>query len=609
MSDEQILKAATRSSTAAWFETQGRIFAKDRSIGLIKPKLNYLQKLIQRCVDEFEDQGLPIRIIGLKPRQRGSTTFFCAQDYCHLRRYPAAAVIIGGQYSQTSQAWQMMQTYGTNDRFDWGNSGEINAKEGKWTNGSRLKPETAMDALAGISGTYQVLHATEVARWAQYGVANAAEVLTNILKCVPLLPKTMIILESTAEGSAGSFYERWTQAIDLDSFLNHEVELQPGQYVRVFAPWYEFSDSGMRLTSEQKRHIEHTLDSEEEYKGEAQLIERYGRDHDGIVRLGTSVMDYDVWEQLAWRRYAIREECQRDKAIFDRDYPHSWRDAFQKSGTLRFNANGLAAMRKRLYNRVAQYGILEENKGNLSWRQTEIGEAKITIFEKPIVGARYILCVDTMTGATQVGGKDPDKHAAFILRAGYWGADGKWNRPATSARVVPCRWDIDVLEVQVWRLARHYGSRSGCKIVIEMNMDRGLTELLKIRGADLYQRELFNQREFKTTLALGYQTNDKTRETLMDTMAQAIREWDKPGEGIDVFCPHAVEQFENFVVKMNGKSQAADGYHDDDVLSIAIGLEVIGQATTYMPARLSANLPPDLRGEMPGAAAMPGAYS
>lgn len=610
MSDQAILKAATRSSTAAWFETHGRIFGKDRSVGLIKPKLNYLQGKIQQVVDAFEDHDLPARIIGLKPRQRGSTTFFCAADYCFLRRQPAAAVIIGGEFSQTKEAWGMMQTYAANDRFDWGNSGEINAKEGKWTHGSRLKPETAMDQLAGISGTYQVLHCTEVARWAEFGVANAAEVLANILKCVPLLPKTMIILESTAEGSSGSFYEKWMGAIDLESFINGDVAVQPGQYVRVFAPWFEFSDSAVRLTPPQKRYIEQTIDQEVEYKGEQELLDKYGHTgEDGVLRLGESVDQFDAWEQLAWRRYAIKEECKRDVNIFDRDFPHSWKAAFQKSGKMRFNSNGVELIRKHIHYRTPRHGVIEENRGNLSFRQTELGEAKITIFENPIVGARYLMPVDVMTGATQVGGKDPDKHAVFILRRGYWGADGKWNKPATAARIVPCRWDIDVLEVQVWRLARFYGCSSGCKIAIEMNMDRGLTELLKQRGADLYQREVFNQREFKTMMALGYMTTPKTRELLMDTLAKAIREWDTPGEGIDVFSEHAVEQLENFVVKDSGKSEADDGYHDDDVLSLALGLELIDQATTYMPQRISNNLPPDLRNAMPAGGATPGAFS
>ena len=603
------IKDAIRKDGGAWFETHGRIWPKDRSKGLITPRQNYLQKVVQQVIARFEQLNLPIRIIGLKPRQKGSTTYFAACDYTFMRRKPVSACVIGGQYSQTKEIWDMLQTYQNNDTFDWKNAGEINTKEGRWSNGSKLKQETAGDALAGIAGTYQVLHATEVARWAKYGVSNAAEVLANILKCVPVLPGTMVILESTAEGASGTFYERYLGAIDAKDFLMGTTAISPGQYVRIFAPWFEFEDSATRLTQEQKQFMQKTLDAEEEYRGEQELIDNYGNMLDGTLRLGTSVVGYDVWEQLAWRRYAIREECKRDRTIFDRDYPHSWQDAFLKSGNIRFNATGLSVLRKRISQRTPMPGIFEEKKGRLGFRQTETNEAQVIIYEKPQPGRRYILPVDPMTGASQTGSEDPDYHGAFVLRAGYWDNMGKWTRPAVAARIVPCRWDIDVLEECVWKLARYYGNQSGCKIAIEMNMDRGLTELLKLRGADLYQRELFNQREFKRTLALGFQTNEKTRENLIETLAKAIREWDTPGEGIDVFDPHAIEQLENFVTTTKGRSEAAEGFHDDDVLALALGLHLIEHATTYVPQRLNENMPPDLRAIQAQPQGLGGAYS
>lgn len=588
-----------RTDTGAWFESPHcKIWKKDRSEGLATPKLNYLQFKITEVIRRFEDLGLPIRIIGLKPRQKGSTTYFSAADYCHLRREAAHCCVIGGQLSQTKEVAEMLKTYNANDTFrGWGNTGEIGTTEGRWSNGSRLKFETAGDRLAGIAGTYQILHATEVARWAKYGVANASEVLANILKCVPNLPRTMIILESTAEGASGDYYNRWLGAIDGDDFLSGKATPQPGQYVRVFAPWFEFSDSAMRLTEEQKRYIEQTLDDEDEYEGERELIELYATiGADGVRRLGSSATDFDLWEQLAWRRWAIREECKRDKLIFDRDYPKNWQTAFQKSGNLRFNSTGMAQIRRHHTEKcVPMHGIIEGTKDRrVAFRQTERGEAKVTIFEKPIRGCRYILSVDPMTGETQVGGLDPDRHGAFVLRAGYWDAKGRWHKMATAARVVPCRWDIDVLEETVWGLARYYGNSTGCKIAIEMNQDKGITELLKLRGADLYQREIFNQREERMSKALGYQTNEKTRETLIERLAQVIREWDKPGDGIAILCDHAMQQCENFVRKPNGRSEHAEGWHDDDVLGIALGVELIEHATTYVP-RESIWMPPELR--------------
>lgn len=588
MTKEEAIRAVIRNSTSAWFETYGKIYGKDRKQGVITPRCNYLQKKIQRVADKFEDLEMPARIMILKPRQKGSTTYGCALDYTMLRRESTSGVIIGGQVSQVDEAHAMLQTYQKNDTFDWGNTGDINSKSGSWSHGSRLVRETAGDAKAGIGGTHQILHAFEVSRWQEDGVNSSGEVLANIMKCVPLLPGTLINLESTAEGARGSFYTYWCNATDAEDFLSGAVKVSPGQFVRCFAAWFQFDDSAIRLDEEGKRQIEKTLDEESWYHGEKQLIESYGRTgDDGVLRLGDSVEDFDVWEQLAWRRWAIQNECKRDTNLFDRDYPHSWRTAFQKSGTMRFNTSGLAAMRKRAESVTPQYGIIEEAKRDYAFRQTPEFEATHVIFEKPQRGMKYLLAIDPMTGASQTSGADPDYHSVLVIRQGYWDSAGKWVRPCLAARVVQCRYEIDMLTDQAWRLAKLYGGTVGCKMVVEMNMDKGITELLKQRGANLYQREMFNRLEHKITKALGYQTNEKTREVLVEKLAGEIREWDTPGRGVDVACPKALDELENFVRKHNGRSEAADGFHDDDVIALGLCLELIDHATTYVPVTRS----------------------
>jgi hypothetical protein len=598
MTDKELIDSAIRNDVGCWFESDNAKIV-DKAHNTVTPRQNYLQKKVQDTVFRFEQLGLPIRIIGLKPRQKGSTTYFGALDYHTMRRRPTSYCVIGGQLSQTDSLWAMLTCYNSHDRFAWGNTGDVTATAGSWSNGSLLTAETANDKLAGISNTYQGLHCTEVARWQRYGVANAAGVLSNILKCVPLLPNTIVILESTAEGANGSYYERFVSSVDCEDFISGKVTIQEGDYVRIFAPWFEFEDSvkPKHLTDAEKKHIEATLDADPSYDGEKDLIASYAvTDGNGVRHLGGSVKSHDIWEQLAWRRYAIEKECEGDKNIFDRDFPHSWQTAFQKSGQQRFNAGGLAMLRKRISQRAALYGILEEAQGRMAFRPTDKNEARVIVYERPTPGRRYILSVDPMTGAMQATGEDPDYHGVFVLREGYWDSAGNWNRTAAVARIIPCRWDIDVLELDVWRLARFYGDSSGCKIVIEMNMDRGLTELLKQRGADLYMREVFNQTEYKTTKAYGYLTMEKTRERVVESLAAAIREHSTPGEGIDIWDDHAITQCENFIRKGNGRSEAAEGHHDDDIFGIGIGHLLITHATTYLPNRGGQGLPPDLAG-------------
>ena len=142
-----------------------------------------------------------------------------------------------------------------------------------------------------------------------------------------------------------------------------------------------------------------------------------------------------------------------------------------------------------------------------------------------------------------------------------------------------------------------------------MNQDRGLTELLKQRGADLYMREVFNQTEFKTTKAYGYLTMEKSRERAIECLAAAIRDWDEPGGGFRLWDEHAIRQLENFIRKANGRSEAADGHHDDDVFSLALGLLLIEHATIFNPNAGMSYIPPDLLPIIGGAQGLPGQFS
>lgn len=590
---EDAALAAIREDTGAWFETHGRI--ADKAGNIVRPQLNYLQLMVERIVAFCEERKIPCRILILKPRQKGSTTYSGANIYTRLRRRRTSACIIGGQYSQTQNAWKIIDLYQQHDGFDWGNEGTLNQERGTWSHGSELIPETARDYDAGRSGTFQALLATEVARWAEEGAANARDVLAGILKCVPALPDTLVILETTAKGASGDFYERWGRARTLEDFMANPT---PGDYVRVFAPWFEFEDSAFRLTPEQKDEIRRTLDAEEWYRGEQELIDAYANNDGGSTRLGSSVAAHDVWEQLAWRRWAIENECERDVEVFNQDYPDTAENAFLRSGRRRFNNAGLAVLSKRKAQRKARMGVLDEaDEGKrVVWRETTPGEATLHVWEQPLEGRRYLIAADTMTGASQTSGDDPDCHSVLVLRAGWWETGRGWHPPSVVARIAPeCRWDIDILEAHVWRLALYYGgSAQGCMIVPEVNMDRGLIELLKLRGARIYERRTFNRREQRETGALGWQTNPATREAMIEGLARAIREFDREGEGVELWCPHIISELENFIIKPNGRSEAERGWHDDDVLALAIGLATIAGATPYVVPRIVRPLPPDL---------------
>jgi hypothetical protein len=525
----------------------------------------------------------PCRILILKPRQKGSSTFSVATAYRWLCNARGTGCIIGGAHAQSTNLFRMLKTFAENDDFDSVRCA-VQERQAKWSNGSIMEQLTAANPEAGRAGTYQVVIATECARWAEEGVANAADVLAGLLKCVAPQPGTLIILDSTANGATGDFYERWQGGVSFE-------ELKDGKdgYVKLFAAWFQFADSRRDPALEIDKEQCVPIDKVEEVRAKHSL---------------------DDW-QIAWMQWAVREECKKDFDVFCEDYPFDPESAFRTSGRRRFNQGMLSKMieRAKLYclpefGNIDLIGSVQSGQRSV-WRPCAKEDARVARWEQARGGLRYLVSVDSMTGETQVGGKDPDNHSVLVIRAGYFDVNRGWVPPRVVARLIAdwcewersakyaLRWDIDVLETWVWRLAQYYGN---CLIVPEINMDRGLVELLKLRGtANIIVRPVFNQREQTEQKAYGWKTDVSTREAIIEGLARAIREYGKDAEGIEINCPITLSELQTFIVKQNGRSEAMPGRHDDNVLALAIGLATINGATTYGQPITEVSLPPDLR--------------
>lgn len=513
----------------------------------------------------------------MKPRQKGSSTFSVANGYRWLSNMRGTGCIIGGAHSQSSNLFRMLKLYAENDRFDARNPCKVIDRLARWANGSLMEQLTAANPEAGRSGTYQVVIATEVARWAEEGVANATDLLAGLLKCVANEPMTLIELDSTANGASGDFYERWIGGITFD-------ELKAGKdgYVKLFAAWFQFEDSRREPRLEE---------------GKEQCVSPEQVDE---LRKLHNLDDH----QVAWMQWAVREECGKSFETFCEEYPFDDVSAFRTSGRRRFNVGMVDKLSKQGKLYQPDCGNIDLVKEHAVWQPCSVDEARVVRWEPPRSGCRYILSVDSMTGETQVGGKDPDNHAVGVLRAGFYDRSRGWVPPKLVARLVDdwglwqrskkyvLRWDIDVLETNVWRLAQYYGN---CMIAPEINMDRGLIELLKLRaGANIYVRKLMNRREQKEDLVYGWKTDPSTREAMIENLARAVREHGKDAEGFEIFCPITLAELQAFVVKKNGRSEAMTGKHDDCVIQVAIGLICIDSAITYSEPSILLDLPPDL---------------
>lgn len=593
------LRFAVRAHPAYWWENFGCIVDKQRTYRSAKrgtaSQANEMQLLIISIYRYCRKHRLPCRIIVLKPRQKGASTISTALTYHDLRNFRHKGCIIGDEYEKSvKNLVDMFNLYAAEDDFPWGN--HYTETNGRFSHGSELVTETANDPRAGASGTLQTLLCTEVAHWKKAGAATADAVLLSIENCLPDEPDTLEIIESTPNGIGGAYYDRWQGAVDFEDFKRG---VRGNGFVRVFKAWFDFADSQVDLTPAEETAILTSLDREE------LLLQQR---HSLTAR------------QLAWRRNTVDRKCGGDPDKFKQEYPSDPISCFLGSGRQRFNPDGLEAWAQLARKYPPKAGVLSAPNVGTSlttvqrptFVQTRGEEAYLHLWEEPKPGRAHVLICDPMRGAEQTAGskKEPDCHSVGVLRQGYHDAhSGIWNRPRLAARIAPpCRLDLDVLADIIADLSRYYGH---CLVVVESNAHGiALIELLKALHPDipLYQQKLVNMRESKVTKRLGFQNVDHReagqlagiRTAIIEGLASAIREYDNPAGGLDVCCPHAVQECTTFVVDANGRAAAMAGYHDDDVLMLAIGLYCLGEATTYPETVVQRVMPADLRRQLEG---------
>lgn len=573
MTPQQLESQLVRDDLRTWFEMHGCILDKKRKATRAPDlKCNQLQDELGEIIRVCRRDRIPCRVVTLKGRQQGSSTISVAAAVHELRRRSAKCCIIGDQFEKSvKNLVTMFHDYCAEDKFAWGNKFTPKAMGGAFSHGSLLGVETANDPRAGASGTIQVLIATEVAHWPETTVISARAVFAALLNCVPEEPDTIVIVESTPNGAGGVYYDTYAGAMTLAEYLERKASGRPmpenwNGYFKVSYFWWQHPEYDLPVSAEQEAEILATLsDRELEFREELNL----------------------PVSRLAWRRKVLKSpRFNGDEEKFEEEYPGDEVRCFLLSGRRAFPLVMVQKLKKeaRLGEPVRHCVLQWTHEGQkiAGHRLCSEDDAMLRVWELPRPGFRYLLPVDPMTGASQTTGADPDNHGAGVIRCGYF-REGAWHPPMLVARLADvyaekrdkriravCRWDIDVLERQVAMLSCWYGRAT---IVPEMNMDRGLVELLKVRGGmNIYLRRAFNRVRQKEEEMLGWMTTAATRGPIIENLKRAVRMQGEPGEGIVVKDMAVIGELETMVVMANGKEEAMGGCKDDNVMMLAIGM-------------------------------------
>lgn len=593
-----------RLNPGIWLETHGRI--KDTRGRNIRPKMNVLQRRINALYMSKQLDQEPCRGIGVKPRKRGFSTMVGAIHYAHLQNHAHEGLIVGDKLATSDIVFRMMVNFSDTDDFKgkWGSESKAQTELIKWQHGARLGQGTASGKATARGSTPHFMHGTEVAHW-----EGASAAMDAAMNAIPDEGFNVVFWESTPFGAAEPFAlafksARWPTVDECPGgklywkqweSLCPDIEQDPLSqhfFVRLFAAWYEFEESRVKLTVDQKKQVQDTMDAQSWYRGEAELINLYGNEGPKGLRLGQEVENCDVWEQLAWRRVTIRTKCRSNTRIFDEEHPRDPHTCFLSSGNQVFDSDGLNHI-QILCRMDRENGELNQLEGGVGWRRTGTDAANYWLWEHPIEDCNYIIAVDPAEGEDQSKGDDLDRHSCLVLRDEYMDAGRVLHPLALVARLrPPNRMPMIRFANMVKNLSVYYGE---CIVIPEMN-NSGMSFITALRMMDdcptIWQRKEIDPHSAQERVHDGWRTTDTAeyggvRSAIIDHLQELIL-----SKRIDIRCPHVHSELVDFVDK-SGRREAGSG-HDDDVLALCIGAYNIRFATPYVRQVRQSRLPSDV---------------
>lgn len=237
-----------------------------------------------------------------------------------------------------------------------------------------------------------------------------------------------------------------------------------------------------------------------------------------------------------WRERARAELAELSDADFAQEYPENDVEAIAATGRPVFRPEDLA--RQKL--------LVGQN-----------GEFGLSIFAEPEAGKMYLIGADVGEG----------------LATSDWSSAAVLERDSgEQVAHLRGRWTPDIFAARIDRLARRYAARAGAAnrlpviVAVERN-NHGHAVLLRLTqlhaGTGPYQ--LFRARDKR----LGWLTTTATRPVLIDQLEEALRT-----DALALHDAGSVDQFATFHWNDDGRPEAQEGYHDDDVLAVGIALQL-----------------------------------
>lgn len=583
--------------------------------------LNRPQRRLVKALEEMRLADTPIRLILLKARQWGGST--CVQLYMAwlqmMHSEGLNSLIIAHQGIATDEIKDMFdrmlsqypewllspegeeaqERRGSGRRDRAGRKQERPARRMENVGTSRgafRVPQRNFKVKLGSAerpdscrgGDYNLVHCSEVGIWRATCRKTPEQLIRSACSGILLAPMTMIVFESTANGT-GNFFHR-----EYEAARNGESQFHP-----LFVAWYEIDQYSLPFPDEETRKEFARRLFEGRTAGTATSSRRQpGAYMWWLWNKGATL------EALNW--YEAERSKYSDHGMMAAEYPSDDIEAFVHSGARVFDKYKVEALR-RACSPPLMKGEIDgdapsgpaslknlrfnpDSFGSLGiWRDRELPEPGTD------VPYRYLTVVD-------IGGRSARSDWSVIAvfdRYGMMSGEGP---------EIVAQWrghtDVDLLSWNAARIASYY---CNSLLVIESNTLETRDPARSIDGDQSYfilnqikaaYPNLYARRQSEDDIRqgvprkYGFHTNTNTKPMIISGLVKVIREglYIERDEG-------CLDEYLTYEQRQNGSYGALPGRHDDILMTRAIGLHVCFSEMPlpkfiYRSSRPQRSLPP-----------------
>lgn len=574
---EQFIRCRIKHDFPFWAAMFVYIQSKQPGEGEVLFRLTRPQRRFVKTLEDFRTNNLPIRLVMLKARQwGGSTTSQLYMAWLQLVHKRGLSSVIVSQTKKTSFTIKAMldralDKYPLEMLYKMGES--YNPKQPKMENVGlsgdykripqrdctiTIASYEAPDALRGEA--IALAHLSEVGLWSPTEKKTPERVVRSACAGIVYEPYTMIIYESTANGTGNFFHREYVAAKNGFS-----------QFKPFFVPWDEIEMYSRKFDDDKQREEfakwlldnkdNENIDSDREEPG-VYLFRLFER--------GTTL------EALNW--YVNERRKYTSHADIASEFPSDDIEAFTFSGRKVFDDHDIEQLRRSCRPPLFKADIvaaedmgeqaldhlrLVKRENGLLWVWQDVEKDDTTT-----VNDRYLVVVDVCKGHSQKA-----DYAVIMVMDRIWMIDGE--NP-----VIVAQWrghiDMDLLAWKAMQVAEYYDH---ALLVIESNTletnnTKGEAEyilnLIRDVYDNLYAREQSAEDiKSRAPLKYGFHTNRVTKKAIIANLKAVIRE--QLYTERDERC---LDEYAVYVETDKGGYEAPAGYHDDMLMTRAIGMHI-----------------------------------